>query len=89
MFSRSCVLVLAAAMSLGLAACHRDTGAQSSADANNKPPAGSTGSGGGTSAMGGPGTGLNGGLGQGRPGQQTGVAEGTGNRTPKNNVGSR
>jgi hypothetical protein len=129
-----CALVLAAATSLGLAACHRGGDAHPSARANapgspgkgndaqqstpavadtagvngggssgekgtmrtpgssggNAPP-GTTGSGtsSATSGMGAPGTGLNGGLGATQPGQPTGVAAGSENRTTKSNVGNR
>jgi hypothetical protein len=128
---RQWTLVLAAAMSLGLAACHRgaDSGATRAENAPGSPgtgngidvsrpqaadsssgrgpsgargslphpgssggdaPAGTTGNAGtaGTSAMGGPGAGLNGGLNP-APGQSTGVSNGTTNSSPKNSVGNR
>lgn len=87
MAAREFALILAAAASLGLAACHRGTesGATPNANASN-PPAGTSGS--GTTAMGGPGAGLAGGMNP-APGQPTGVAEGTTNSTQKNNVGKR
>jgi hypothetical protein len=123
---RTCALVLAAATSLGLAACHRgDSHPSARANAPGSPgqgdstqvatpaagdtsgggssgekgtmrtpgtsggsaPVGTTG--GGTSGMGAPGTGVNGGLGTTQPGQPTGVAEGSGNRTTKSSVGNR
>jgi hypothetical protein len=125
---RQFTLVLAAASSLGLAACHRgaDSGATSAENAPGNPgkgngvevaqpqaadsssgrgssgargtlphpgssggdaPAGTTGKG-GTATMGGPGTGLNGGLNP-APGQPTGVSGGTTNSTTQNSVGGR
>ena len=81
------MLVLAAAMSLGLAACDRarqDTGTNT---AGQQSPAGTSGNG-GTNAMGGPGQGLNGGL-KPAPGQSTGVAGGAANSSPKSAVGNR
>ena len=81
------MLVLAAAASLGLAACDRarqDTGTNT---AGQQAPAGTTGAG-GTHAMGGPGSGLAGGMNP-QPGQPTGVAEGSTNRTTKGSVGNR
>ena len=91
MSMRGTALVLAAAMSLGLAACDRarqDTGDMT---AGKESPAGTTGKSGsgGTNAMGaGPGTGLNGGLNS-APGQRTDVPNGSPNGTAKSSVGNR
>ncbi|HEY8050363.1 MAG TPA: hypothetical protein VIE63_14405 [Ramlibacter sp.] len=87
MAMREWMLVLAAASSLGLAACDRarqDTGSQT---AGQQSPAGTSGAG-GTAAMGGPGAGLAGGMNP-SPGQATGVANGSTNRTTKGSVGNR
>lgn len=102
------MLVLAAATSLGLAACHRGADSGATANANGvdvtrpqaadtsnargsssgaEVPAGATGKG-GTSAMGGPGTGLAGGMNP-KPGQPTGVAGGSTNSTTHSSVGNR
>ena len=112
---RDWTLVLAAAASLGLAACHR--GADSGATANSNAPgrpgtgnatevtrpqaadtpgssggsgiaSGTSGSGGNSHSMGGPGTGLAGGMNP-APGQATGVAGGSTNSTTKSAVGNR
>ncbi|MEJ6022545.1 hypothetical protein [Ramlibacter sp. PS4R-6] len=83
---RQWTLVLAAAASLGLAACHRV--ADKSATASPDTPVGTSGGGSGTNAMGGPGTGLTGGMNP-APGQATGVSEGSTNSTPKKSVGNR
>ena len=82
---RKSVLVLVAAASLGLAACHRI--ANKSANANPDTPAATSG-GGTTNAMGGPGTGLAGGMNP-ASGQSTGVAPGGPNSTTKSAVGNR
>jgi hypothetical protein len=87
MILRNVTLVLAATLSLGLAACHKatNTGAQGA-----DPQQATSANTGNTKAMGGPGSGLNGGLGQNTaPGQATGVAEGSKNSTTKGAVGNR
>jgi hypothetical protein len=86
---RELTLVLAAAASLGLSACHRgaDTGATANSKSQGSAVPGTTGAG-STNAMGGPGTGLAGGMNP-APGQPTGVAEGGNNATPKKSVGNR
>jgi hypothetical protein len=89
---REMTLVLAAATSLGLAACHR-AGETGSADREVRPgtPAGATGSGAGSQSSS-PAAGLQGGLGPQagmQPGQAASVAEGSKNRTPAGSVGNR
>jgi len=88
MVRRPIALVLAAAMSLGLAACDRARQDTGDVTAGKQAPAGTSGQSGGTNAMGGPGQGLNGGLNP-APGQQTGVAPGSSNSTNKSTVGNR
>jgi hypothetical protein len=85
--ARGSALVLAAAMSLGLAACDRARQDTGDVTAGKQAPAGTSGRG-GTNAMGGPGQGLAGGLNS-APGQQTGVAPGSSNSTTKGSVGNR
>jgi len=86
MAMREIALVLAAAASLGLAACEKakEPGPQQQQSATT--PKGTTGS--GTNAMGGPGTGLAGGMNP-APGQSTGVSNGSANSTPSKSVGNR
>ena len=82
---RQWALVLAAAASLGLGACHRV--ADKAGTASPDTPTGTTGSG-NTATMGGPGTGLQGGMNP-APGQPTGVADGSKNSTTSGAVGNR
>jgi hypothetical protein len=91
MTMRHGLLILAVATSLGLAACKRGSEANDHATAGAPPTKGATGSGtAGTSVMGGPGSGLSGGLApSGSASTPTGVAEGSANRTPKGSVGNR
>ena len=83
---RTIALTLAAATSLGLAACDKakEPSPQQQQSANT--PAGTTGS--GTNAMGGPGVGLAGGMNP-APGKPTGVSNGSANSTPSKSVGNR
>lgn len=84
---REWTLVLAAAMSLGLAGCQRFKQDPGDNTAGVQSPAGATGKG-GTNELGGPGSGLAGGMNP-VPGQHTGVADGTTNSTPQKSVGNR
>jgi hypothetical protein len=88
---RDCAVVLAAAALLPLAGCHRGSSADQHATSSDQPPKGATGKGGaGTAAMGGPGSGLAGGMAPpGSASQPTGVAEGSTNRSTKSSVGNR
>lgn len=88
---RDCALLLAITASLGLGACHRGSEADEHSTASAPVPKGATGGGrAGTSAMGGPGAGLNGGLApSGAASQSTGVPDGSTNRTPRGSVGNR
>ena len=88
---RPIALALAMLASLGLGACHRGSTANEHATQGEPTAKGTTGSGNvGTSAMGGPGSGLNGGLApRGSASAATGVAEGSTNRTSRAAVGNR
>jgi hypothetical protein len=87
MASRHWLLVLAAAASLGLAACQRGADTGPTAGTNGPGQPGTTGNG-GTGAMGGPGAGFAGGMNP-QPGHPTGVAAGSPNRSTGNSVGNR
>jgi hypothetical protein len=91
---RECALVLAMLASLGLAGCNRGDshpGAQANAPASPATTAGANRGGQqGTQAMGGPGTGLYGGLAPGGAASQpTPVAPGSSNTTTHGSVGNR
>ncbi|HTH77434.1 MAG TPA: hypothetical protein VL593_00550 [Ramlibacter sp.] len=88
---RHSALALAMLASLGLVACHRGSTANEHGAQGEPTAKGVTGSGSvGTSAMGGPGSGLNGGLApRGSASMPTGVAEGSTNRTLHGSVGNR
>lgn len=84
-------LVLAAAAALVLGACQRSGSPGGSSSQTGAPATGATGTGAtSTSSMGGPGTGLAGGLApSGSASQPTGVAEGSSNLTRRGSVGNR